>query len=70
MRTINNKKNILEKVLLLLGVNPTPSVLLAARAVLIVICIIGIFYTTGRSQTAEQYGNRDEFLKEFPDAGL
>lgn len=70
MQTVKNKKTILERVLLILGVNPTPKALFVARVVLIVVCVIGIFYTNNQSKSAEQYGNRDEFLKEFPDSGL
>lgn len=70
MQTAKNKKTILERVLLILGVSPTPKALFIARVVLIVVCVIGIFYTNNQSKSAERYGNHDEFLKEFPDSGL
>lgn len=70
MLSSKDKKTILEKVLLFMGVNPTPKALFIARVLLIVLCVLGIFYTNTESKTAEKYGNRDQLLKEYPDLGI
>ncbi|MEY2665299.1 MAG: hypothetical protein RLZZ480_404 [Candidatus Parcubacteria bacterium] len=58
-------KGLLAKLLAKLGITPTPSALIKARVVIIVVCVAVIAYLQlNQEHTAKKYGNYEQMQKQ------